>query len=129
MERDQSSDIHITDSVSDENFLITSTVHERFNDDHRYFPGRSYLTSFFSVHTAIKEVSKKIYKEHKRLFYDSAKNEQLMLHNDDNSCTSAFSSLDEFDLARSHLENVSGLDPNLKTKKILLKSIIFWYIL
>ena len=59
-----------------------------------------------------KEVSKKIYKEHKRLFYDSTKKiwtkEQLMLHNDDESCTSDFSSLDEFDLAGSHLEKVSG---------------------
>ena len=46
-----------------------------------------------------------------------------MFHNDDDSCTSAFSSLDEFDLSGigwSHLENVSGLDPNLKTKKDLI---------
>ena len=53
MERDPSSDMDITDCVSDEHSMITSTAYERLYDDHRYFP--VVKKTKVSVHTAVRK--------------------------------------------------------------------------
>jgi len=92
------------------------TVPESLNND-GYFPAvKKTKFSYKICSHCCKEVSKKIYKEHRRLFYDNTKKiwakelDKLMLRTDEDSFTSDFSSLDEFDVKGGYLENTSGVD-------------------
>lgn len=105
---------------SDEGLVANSTLQESFIEtdvnNHHDLPAVKKTKVYyykFCPHCC-KEVSKKIYKEHRRLFYDNSEKiwtkEKAMCHNDDESCTSDFSSLDEFDMKGDYLEMVSEVD-------------------
>ena len=57
---------------------------------------KSKISYKFCLHCS-KEVSKKIYKEHERLFYDSSKRVWVTEKFEDENCSSDYSSVDEFD--------------------------------